>query len=182
MCSGLHAALTVFKEALSAGGNPLETLDALSHRNLEERKRLQQAGQLDKERQILSLREGGALERYRQSLAAEGLHGPEESLDAVRNWFGLEVEKRTAQAQEAGRQMNHAFRFLEEAFGQGQELVIFVTELTARADTSWFVEQFGCDAYFRHNQELLFDDAHRRIREKIKTAQAAETEQEETHA
>ena len=57
--------------------------------------------------------------------------------------------------------------------------MIFVTELTASADTSWFIETFGCDAYFRHNRELLFDDTGRRIREEIIAAKTAE--QEEGH-
>ncbi len=54
--------------------------------------------------------------------------------------------------------------------GQSQELVIFVTEVTAGYDTSWFVENFGCEAYFRHNRELLFDDTRHRIREEIAQA------------
>ena len=43
-------------------------------------------------------------------------------------------------------------------------------------DTSWFIETFGCDAYFRHNRELLFDDTRRRIREDIIAAKAAAQE------
>ena len=58
-------------------------------------------------------------------------------------------------------------RFLEEALGQGQEMVMFVTEITAGADTSWFVENFGCEAYYRHNKELLFDDVRARIRREL---------------
>ena len=49
------------------------------------------------------------------------------------------------------------FRFLEDAVGQSQEIVLFVSEITAGYDTSWYVGEFGCDAYFRHNRELLFD-------------------------
>ena len=93
---------------------------------------------------------------------------------AIRGWFGGEVGKRSALAQETKAQLDHAFAFLEETFGQGQELVIFVTELTAYPDTSWFVETFGCDAYYRHNRELLFDDTRHRIREEIAAAKAAQ--------
>ena len=78
----------------------------------------------------------------------------------------------------------NAFRFLETTFGNSQELVIFVTEITAGYDTSWFVEQFGCDAYYRHNRELLFDDTRRRIREEIAAAKAEEqrdTAEEDRH-
>ena len=99
---------------------------------------------------------------------------------AVRTWFGEEVEKRKTLGGEAGVMFDNAFRFLEQTFGQSQELVIFVTEITSGHDTSWFVENFGCDAYFRHNKELLFDDTRRRIRDDIAAARAAELE-ENTH-
>ena len=69
---------------------------------------------------------------------------------------------------------DNTFRFLEQTFGDSQELVIFVTEVTAGYDTSWFVENFGCDAYFRHNRELLFDDTRRRIRADIAAAKGEE--------
>ena len=100
---------------------------------------------------------------------------------AVRDWFGQEVEKRAALGRETGAAFDNAFRFLEQTFGQSQELVIFVTEITAGYDASWFVETFGCEAYFRHNRELLFDDARHRIREEIAAAKAAKRE-EEDHA
>ena len=97
-----------------------------------------------------------------------------EIMDAVRGWFGGEVDRRALLAELTGRQLENAFRFLEDAFGQGQELVLFVTEVTACPDTSWFVETFGCDAYFRHNSELLFDDTRQRLQEEIAAARAAD--------
>ena len=177
LCDGLHAALTDFKEALAAGTPPLEALEALALRRREDLKRARDAGQLDKAGQTLAQREINALEDYGRRLAREEV--PQGAMDAVRAWFGREVDRRAALAQETGEELDNAFRFLEETFGQGQELVIFVTELTAGPDTSWFVETFGCDAYFRHNRELLFDDTRRRIREEISAAKAAE--QEEDH-
>ena len=44
----------------------------------------------------------------------------------------------------------------QEAFADGQELLILVTELTVRYYCAKFVSKFGCDAYFRHNQNLMF--------------------------
>ena len=105
-------------------------------------------------------------------------------MDAVRGWFGEEVQRRKEQAEAAKAIFDNAFRFLETTFGDSQELVIFVTEITAGYDTSWFVEQFGCDAYYRHNRELLFDDTRRRIREEIAAAKAEEqrdTAEEDRH-
>ena len=114
------------------------------------------------------------LEEYRQHLVREELAASAEAMEAVRGWFSTEVEKRKTLGQEAGTRFDNAFRFLEQPIGQAQELVIFVTEGTAGYDTSWFVENFGGDAYFRHNKELLFDDTRRRIRDVIAAVRAAE--------
>ena len=66
--------------------------------------------------------------------------------------------------------MNAAFAFLEQALGESQEMVIFATELTANPYTSWYIQNFGCDAYFRHNKALLFDDTRAQILDTIAAA------------
>ena len=176
LCENLHAALTEFKEALAAGEEPQGVLEALALRRREALKRARDAGQLEKSRHTLAQLEINALEDYRRRLAADGPAVSETAMEAVRGWFGQEVEQRASLARAAKEELDHAFAFLEETFGQGQELVLFVTELTAGPDTSWFIETFGCDAYFRHNRELLFDDTRRRIREDIIAAKAAAQE------
>ena len=92
----------------------------------------------------------------------------EAAVDLIRPKFVQITESREQLVEEASRKFDNVFRYLEEAFGQGQEMVIFVTEITAGKATSWFVENFGCDAYFRHNKELLFDDTRRRIAEEVR--------------
>ena len=32
--------------------------------------------------------------------------------------------------------------------------------MTASRHGAWFISQYGCDAYFRHNKELLFYERH----------------------
>ena len=179
LTTALHGALMDFKGKI-ADAEPQAVLGQLVWQRQEKLKRAKEAGQLDKETRDLGLREINALEDYRQRLSTEEITASGETMEAVRGWFGGEVEKRRALAAEAGARFDNAFRFLEQTFGQSQELVIFVTEITSGHDTSWFVENFGCDAYFRHNKELLFDDTRRRIRDDIAAARAAELE-ENTH-
>ena len=177
LATALHADLTEFKERLAA--EPAQTvLEDLVRRRQAEMKRAREAGQLDKERRELDQREVQALETYRMDLSKEDITDGDAAMDAVRGWFAAEVEQRRAQGAQTGAQFDNTFRFLEQAFGQGQELVIFVTEVTAGYDTSWFVENFGCEAYFRHNRELLFDDTRHRIREEIAAAKAAQKEEQ----
>ena len=178
LCENLHAALTKFKEDLAAGEDPQAVLETLTGERREALKRAGNAGQGDKQRQALAQLEINILEDYRRRLIQENPADSGLAMAAVRGWFGQEVEKRASQAREAKAELDHTFAFLEETFGQGQELVLFVTELTAGPDTSWLIETFGCDAYFRHNRELLFDGTRRRIQEEIFAAKAAEQEEQ----
>lgn len=54
------------------------------------------------------------------------------------------------------KKLTHLFEFVEEVFGDGQEMLILVTEMTVRYYCAKFITKFGCDEYFKHNQELLF--------------------------
>lgn len=174
LTTALHAALTEFRERI-AEEEPQAALARLVRCRQETLKRAKEAGQLDRETRDLTQREISTLEDYRRKLAEENV-SPAEAMDAVREWFSRETDRRTALGTETGAMFDSAFRFLEETFGDSQELVIFVTEVTAGYDTSWFVENFGCDAYFRHNRELLFDDTRHKIREEIAAVRAAQEE------
>ena len=44
---------------------------------------------------------------------------------------------------------------MEDAFGEGQEMVIFVTELTMDSKSPPSSRENGCDKYFQYNKTLL---------------------------
>ena len=78
-----------------------------------------------------------------------------------------EFDKRTAAlktlAADAGTHLSNAFRFCEDVFGEGQEILIFVTELTISHYCSRFISRYGCKEYFAHNKELLFYERQSQI-------------------
>ena len=78
-----------------------------------------------------------------------------------------EFDKRTKllkkQADEAGKQLSNVFLFCEEVFGEGQELLILVTELTISYYGAHFISRYGCKEYFNHNKELLFYERQKEI-------------------
>ena len=59
-------------------------------------------------------------------------------------------------AADAGKKLSNLFRFAEEVFPEGQELLILVTELTISAYGARFISRYGCKEYFAHNKDLLF--------------------------
>ena len=63
--------------------------------------------------------------------------------------------------------MDNAFRFVDDVFGDGQEMLILVTELTQNYYGSKFISNFGCDEYFKHNKSLLFYERDKEIMDEI---------------
>ena len=177
----LSAALTELRDRLPEA-DAQTILDQLLWKRREKLRMAGEAGQLQKEERDLAQREIQILETYQSQLASRDAKEADAVMELVRGWFSQEVDRREQLGGQCGEYFDNAFRFLEQALGQSQELVIFVTEITAGYDTSWFVENFGCDAYFRHNKELLFDDRRRQIRADIAAAKAAQQEEEQHHA
>ncbi|MBQ7248645.1 MAG: ATPase, partial [Deltaproteobacteria bacterium] len=86
---------------------------------------------------------------------------------SIKRWFQTMTRQHTKAVDAAQAQLNAAFAFLEAAFGSGQEMVLFMTQLTANAHSLSFIETWGNEAYFRHNQELLVYDVRRKLTEEI---------------
>ena len=170
LTTALHGTLKTFKAALEQTP-PRQVLEQLIQGRQAAMKMAKEAGQLDKATRDLKSREINALQAYRTALV-DGDVADEAAFEAVKGWFGEQVALRKELAQQTASMFDNAFAFLEKTFSQGQELVMFVTEITAGADTSWFVENFGCEAYFRHNKELLFDQTQQRIRDSILEAKS----------
>ena len=82
---------------------------------------------------------------------------------ALKKDFDGRTQAMKKQADAAGAQMSNLFRFCEEVLGDGQELLILVTELTISTYGARFISRYGCKEYFAHNKELLFYERQKEI-------------------
>lgn len=57
--------------------------------------------------------------------------------------------------QTAADALESAFDFMECAFHSGQEMVVFVTELTIGPESSMFLKEHSCERYLTYNEQLL---------------------------
>ncbi len=87
----------------------------------------------------------------------------EDAFKLLKVEFDKYIKALKNQAEDAGRQLSNVFLFCEEAFGDGQEMLILVTELTISYYGSRFISRYGCKEYFNHNKELLFYERQKEI-------------------
>ena len=85
------------------------------------------------------------------------------AFDVAKNTFNQMTMDLKKNSNSVGEHLNNAFKYLEEVFGEGQEILIFVTELTINYYCSQFISHFGCKEYFKHNKDLLFYDRQQEI-------------------
>ena len=85
----------------------------------------------------------------------------------IRDWFSAREEERQTAVTEAGDQLTNVFRFLSRVYGDGQEMVLFLTELSAGYYSLRFINEHGNEAYFRYNRMLLLRDRRDSLREEV---------------
>ena len=85
----------------------------------------------------------------------------------IKESFNNRTKKLKRQSDICRNKMSNAFNFLEEVFPGGREMLIFVTELTMNYYSATFISKYGCDEYFKHNKELLFNDRRKEIMDEL---------------
>ena len=102
------------------------------------------------------------LESYEQLTKEEHLDG-EAAFECVKELFGNEVAGREELTEHTLAALEYAFEFMEDAFGDSQEMVSFVTELNTNYYSIQFLKENDCDKYYQYNKKLLFDKQQEEI-------------------
>ena len=80
---------------------------------------------------------------------------PEEIFDLARGPFAEAVEELEMREQTASEKLEHAFDFIEAAFADGQELVVFVTELAMDPEAAVFLAENENERFRKYNEQIL---------------------------
>ncbi|MDD7740775.1 MAG: AAA family ATPase [Fusicatenibacter sp.] len=107
------------------------------------------------------------LESYEKALILEDVSDGEAAFLKIRELFGEEKTALAAERASAGELLECAFDFMEAAFGESQEMVLFVTELNANYYSVQFLGTYECERYYYYNQSLLFEEGSRAIEAKL---------------
>jgi hypothetical protein len=78
-----------------------------------------------------------------------------EAFEAVRVPFMKQTEKLEQIEKKTLQAMENAFTFIENAFESGQELVIFVTQLTITPNAAVFLSEHSVSRYEAYKEQLL---------------------------
>ena len=85
----------------------------------------------------------------------------------VKAWFSEREKARKEMVRMTDAHISNAFRFVKLVHGEGQEMVIFLSEIASGYYTMKFINEHGNEEYFRYNELLLLKDRRRKLQEEI---------------
>ncbi len=162
----LTGVLKAVKALLARGDAALETLLEGQTKRLEEHLlSLQKAGALSKaerkkKKQVLAFLQA----EQRACLLKQDADG---GFDGTQKRFQERVNAMKQETGQVSGRLHALFGFLEEVFPEGNEMLIFVTELTVNDDSARFIGMFGSEDYTRHNNALLISERRNELQEEI---------------
>ena len=149
------------------GGKLLERLGDYVDNLRMEREQKQKEGRLERREDRTIRKALDLLENYRLLLKKESGESWEEAFDILRSAFGETRGEWEEAWDQAAASLECAFDFMEAAFYNSQEMVIFVSGINTDYSCVRFLETYECERYIRYNKDLLFEDAGAQIRKRI---------------
>ena len=161
----LHAMLFAFLKDVKVKNAEEQVGNKIEEEIRNERERLsgwREARILSSEEEGLHLSYIRALENFARALKEEGGGAAFSFLKAK---FQKMEEERQEKIDEVGKMLSNALRFLGETFGEGQEMILFLTELVKSRYALLFLSDIGNDTYNQYNQYLLLKDKQKSLQE-----------------
>ena len=158
--------LKALKENLASGDLAQRLEDYIFDlKNTREKK--QKEGLLERREDLCIRQAVTLLEDYAKLLKQHSEVRGEDAFDLVREAFGEERVSWEDEWDQAGNTLEYAFDFMEAAFYNSQEMVMFVSGINTDFYCVRFLETYECERYVRYNRDLLFEDVSQQIRRRI---------------
>lgn len=158
-------------------------LKALQQKSLKEAQALLTTYAENKEKQISSRERAGALSAeekrqekrilqfYEEMQKVLNKETPEEPFALIKQHFDERTADMRRQTDRVKERLHALFVFVEEAFAEGNEMLILLTELTVGTKSAEFIASFGCEDYSRNNEKLMLTERQDEMKKAIEALQ-----------
>ena len=107
------------------------------------------------------------LRRDMQKIRLADITDAGEAFALIKNEFDSQVQKMQDQAAEISAQLSNLFLFVEKTFGDGNEMLVLVTDLTVNYNSATFISRRGCKEYDRYNKKFQLNERQQKISEAL---------------
>ena len=154
----LFEKLKSYRRQLGEGVIPSALLETMAQGMVEKAEAGRENGTLDRETEHLQKKVAEVLQSYGKLLKDEEIQEHEAAFERVRTEFAAETKEREEVLSYVSRCLEYAFDFMERAFGESQEMVVFITELTVNFYGAKFLSENECGRFYKYNKGLLANE------------------------
>ncbi|MCR4691663.1 MAG: AAA family ATPase [Lachnospiraceae bacterium] len=153
----LKELIRILQPVKEAGDPPKDAVGLAYQQTKKKMESLKNAGALDEREQ----------RKFKKILRFLERTGGFASFDDIRELFDEQTDALKKHVAHTGTQTENVFGFIADAFDQGNEMLILVTELTASRDAARYIASFGCPSYTEYNKQLMIYQRSGKIADKI---------------
>lgn len=160
--------LTFLRGDLKSGkGMALELLERYAETLTAMLDHEKKAGMISREEQKVKALVITELKALMTMLAQKGTNDPKEDFMLIKQQFDEAEAKRRAFVEKTGEHLTNSFSFFGTVYGESQEMVMFLSELSAGFYSIRFVRETGNEAYYKYNRLLLLKNRKEELKEEI---------------
>ncbi|MGI6117768.1 MAG: ATP-binding protein [Bilifractor sp.] len=159
----LHKDLAGIKKEIasdpSAGPEMVTSLlDRIADGSREEMEKKEAANSLTEEQQRSYAFPISFVASAKQKLLLQKPEDADGAFSVVSADYAARVKKMQDSQKEISFELENLFRFVENNFGTGNEMLVLVTNLTVGKQSAKFISLHGCDPYYRYNQKFMLNE------------------------
>lgn len=165
----LMTPLRALKGAASEGDKNIADILKLQIEGREKQiENMARANSLTKQDRLKNKRIIRFLNEMLKELLAEGKTSGEEAFNLVKKKFDRNVVDMKQNVAVLSSKLHYMFEFVWTSFGEGNEMLILVTELTAGKYSSRYISTYGCEDYHKYNKLLMITERQNDMKESIR--------------
>lgn len=130
----------------------LEALEEARRKQMESLRRANSLSETDRKKSASVLR---FLEESRRELNKGDAPNGKAAVEQLKKKYNGKISEMKLKTANAQGELHALFAFAEEAFGEGNEMLILVTELTRNSASARFLGMFGSPDYARYSEGLM---------------------------
>lgn len=103
----------------------------------------------------------------KKCIRLSGKEGASEQFDVVKAEFNRLSADFKSKADIESAKLEASLKLIETLYGEGQEMLMLITELTSNKKAAKFIADYECPTYYKYSEKLLLDERFKKIDKEI---------------
>lgn len=151
-----------------------EALSCIGEEAEETLRKLKEARSISNREQRMYLYGIHFAEKVRKEIRLTRTEDTDEQFAVMKRMFDGEVRLLEETCTTVSERLQRGFSFIEECFGDGNEMLVAVTEMTMNPDAAAFISEYGCDTYFRYQKRFMLHERSAELQKMVQNYRKGE--------